>query len=222
MLVWGSGGKSQLAGDAGVQHCNVCGEKRPFRYQVNYTLRHIWYLIRWSTGRTYYRICTVCRNGLPVDKAEIDARNLTGEKQKDPIPLFDRFGWAMAIGGIALFLVFAVIAGNANTAEDATIVAAPQVGDIYTVDVEKFGGLAPGSGSLGGDYGAFRVAAISGQIVTLDVPKIIFNRPSGVSKDIRNGAVKASDYYDGQIQVPLSELKQLHSKRAITDVDRTK
>jgi hypothetical protein len=220
MLVWGSGGKSQLAGDAGMRQCHVCGQTRPFQYQVNYVVRHIWYLIRWSTGRTYFQICTVCRNGLPADKAEMDARNLTGQKQKDPIPVFDRFGWAMALGGIALFLVFAVIAGNSANKEAATIVAAPKVGDIYTIDVDKLGGMPEGTGSLGGDYGAFRVSSVSGDSITLDMPKLIYNRAGGVRKDISRGATASADYYDGQMQLPLAKVKQMHQDRTIRDVDR--
>jgi hypothetical protein len=222
MLIWGSGGKSQMAGDAGMRHCNVCGETRPFKYQVNYTMRHIWYLFRWATGRTYYQICSVCRNGLPVEKAEIDAKNLTGEKRKDPVPFFDRFGWAIGLGAVALFLVFAVVAGNADKADDAALIAAPRVGDIYTVNVEKFGDIAQDEGSLGGDYGAFRVAAVTGQTVTLDMPKIIYNRVKGVNKDIRGGDVRQNAYYDGQVQVPLAQMKALHSSSAIVDVDRMK
>ncbi len=221
MLVWGSAGKSNIIGDAGMRNCNVCGQTRSFYYMMNYTMRHIWYLIRWSTGSKYYQLCSTCHNGLPVEKSEIDAKNLTGEKAKSHIPFFDRWGWAIALAGLGMFVVFAVIAGNADKKEEALMIAAPKAGDVYTINVEKFvGGSQMQSDSIGGDYGAFRVAEVKGEAVVLDAPKLVFSRPSGVSKDIRNGKTLEADYYDGTLEVPVADMAKYFKDGAINDIDR--
>jgi hypothetical protein len=221
MLIWGSSGKSNTIGDAGTRNCNVCGQTRPFYYMVTYTVRHIWYLIRWTTGRKYFQLCSTCHNGLPVEQSEIEAKNLTGEKAKNHIPFFDRMGWAIGLGVIALLVVFAGIAGNADKKEEALMIAAPKAGDIYTVNVEKFvGGDQMESNSVGGDYGAFRVAEVKGDIVVLDVPKLVFSRAGGVRKDISNGKAAANDYYDGKMDVPVTAMVQFAKDGAINDIDR--
>jgi hypothetical protein len=221
VLVWGSAGKSNVIGDAGMQNCNVCGQTRSFYYIVNYTMRHIWYLIRWTSGRKYLQLCTTCHNGLPVEQSEIEAKNLTGEKAKNHIPFFDRMGWAIGLGVIALFIVFAGIAGNADKKEEAVLIAAPKAGDIYTINVEKFvGGDQMESNSVGGDYGAFRVAEVKGATVVLEVPKLIFSRAGGVRKDIGSGKTMQSDYYEGTMEVAISDMSKYIQDGAVYDIDR--
>ncbi|MEQ1550180.1 hypothetical protein [Sphingorhabdus sp.] len=221
MLIWGSQGKSRQLGDAGTQHCNVCGATRTFSYLLHYKVRHIWYLIRWSSGRQYLKLCSTCGNGFPVEQADVDAHNLTGEKQANHIPFFDRLGWLVALGVIALFVIFAGIAGNADKKEEAEMISAPKVGDIYTVDVEK---LLPNEalekGSIGGDYGAFRVAEIEGDKVVLDAPKLVYSRASGVRKDISAGETETSDYYEGQMDITVKQLTDLQKAGGIYDIDR--
>ncbi len=221
MLIWGSGGKTSVMGDAGMQNCNVCGQARPFKYMVSYTVRHIWYLIRWSTGRTYTQTCTVCNYGLPVEKTAIDAKNLTGQKLPDAIPFFDRMGWAIGLGVLALLITAIGISATADSAEDAKLIAAPKPGDLYTVNVEKF--LPEGavsSDSIGGEYGVFRVAIVKDGQVTLDVPKMVYSRLKGVHRDIREGSVKNASYYEGQMAVPVSALITYQKDNTINDVDR--
>jgi hypothetical protein len=221
MLVWGSAGKSNVIGDAGARNCNVCGQTRPFYYMVTYTMRHIWYLIRWTTGRKYFQLCSTCHNGLPVEQSEIDAKNLTGEKAKSHIPFFDRWGWAIGLGILAALVVFASIAGNADKKEEAGMIAAPKTGDIYTINVEKFvGGGAGDTNSIGGDYGAFRVSGVKGNAVVLDAPKLVFSRAGGVRKDISSGKVYQSDYYDGALEVSIADMVRYAKQGAVYDIDR--
>jgi hypothetical protein len=221
MLIWGSHGKSKQVGDAGTQHCNVCGATQPFSYHLQYKVHHIWYLIRWATGRQYSKLCSTCGNGFPAEQTDVDAHNLTGEKQANHIPFFDRLGWLVALGAIALLVVFAGIAGNADKKEEAAMVATPKVGDIYTVNVEK---LFPKGeiekGSIGGDYGAFRVAKVEGSTLVLDAPKLVYSRAGGVRKDISAGKTAAADYYDGQMEITVQQLAGLQKDGGIYDIDR--
>jgi hypothetical protein len=221
MLIWGSQGKSQPIGDAGTQHCNVCGTTKPFFYLMQYKMHHIWYLIRWSTGRQYSKLCSTCGNGFPAEQADVDGHNLTGQKQANHIPFFDRLGWLVALGAIAVLVVFAGIAGNADKKEEAAMVAMPKVGDIYTVNVEKlFPKEALDKGSFGGDFGAFRVAKVEGDKVLLDIPRLVYSRAGGVRKDISAGKTAAIEYYEGQMDINVQKLAELQKDGGISDIDR--
>jgi hypothetical protein len=221
MLIWGSAGKSRDIRDAGMKQCNVCGQNRPFKYSVNYTMRHLWYLLRWSTGRNYTQYCTICGYGLPVDEAQINAHNLTGEKVKNPIPFFDRLGWAVCLGVIALSLTSGVMMVRADNKEDAKFIAAPKIGDLYTIDVDRFLPKdALSNNSFGGDYGVFRVAQINGGQIVLDLPKVIYSRIGGPQDDIRDGKAKDAGYYDGQMTQPVSAMIGYQKDDIIRDVDR--
>lgn len=220
MLIWGSHGKTVEAGDAGVRACPVCKENRHFRYVLTYKVRHIWYLVRWASGKSYSTVCSVCNCVFPSDPPVIEDAGISGgQKPKNPIPVFDRWGWAMALGAIALFLGFAVVAGNADKAKEAKMAAAPAIGDLYTVDVGKFIGPDPAA-PLRKEYGIFRVASVSGDKVVLDVPKMVTNKMSGTYSEISSGKVRDASYYDGQMQTTVSGVVAAQKDGAIRGIDR--
>jgi hypothetical protein len=220
MLVWGSQGKLVEAGDAGNRACAVCKENRHFRYVLSYTLRHIWYLLRWSTGKSYSVICDTCNCAFPADPPEVsDAGVSGGGKAKSPIPAFDRWGWAFALGVIAVLIVIAGISGNADKAQEAKMIAAPKVGDLYTVEMEKFEGGTSAT-SIGNNYGIVRISAISGDAVIFQLPKMVTNKMSGTYGDISGGKARSDDYYNGSLDKTVAELTALQSAGAIRDIDR--
>jgi hypothetical protein len=194
MLIWGSSGKAVDAGDAGTHYCEVCKEQRSFRYLVTYTMRHIWYVIRWSTGEKWYQTCQVCNNNFNSEAPAAPSAGIDdGKKPKSPIPRFDRWGWAFALGAIALFVVFAVVTGNAEDEADATI--------------------------INNNYGIVRVSAVDAKGVTLDLPKMIWSRPSKLSREI-DGDAKLDGYYNERIQMSVADLVALDKKGVIDNVER--
>ena len=220
MLIWGSSGKMVAAGDGGTAYCDLCKERRSFTNFVSYTLRHIWFVIRWATGLHYHRRCGTCHNLFDM-AAPTATDGLSGEtiKTKSPIPLFDRWGWAFALGAIVVLIGMGVIASNQDKAEETALVAAPQRGDLYEVAVDRF---LPGaeSQSVGSDYGVFRVERVSGEMVTIALPRIVYSRLSGSSKAIRSGEAGSDAYYDGTVDMPLSTIQARHSDGSIRDVIR--
>lgn len=220
MLVWGSKGKIVHAGDAGNRFCPVCKENRHFGYILSYKMHHIWFLIRWASGKSYSTVCDICHCVFPSDPPEANDAGISGgAKARSPIPVFDRWGWAFALGAIAVFIVMAIIAGNADKAGEAKMVAAPVVGDLYTVDIEQFVGKDPSAPSRT-EYGIFRVSKVSDGKVVLDVPKMVTNKMSGTYSEITSGKARNADYYEGQIQMNLSDLIASQKGGAIRDVDR--
>ncbi len=220
MLIWGSAGKAVDAGDAGTQYCEVCKENRTFRYLLTYKVRHIWYLIRWATSKNYYRTCQVCNNNFnsvaPVaSSAGVDG----GSKPKSPIPFFDRWGWAIGLGVVAALLMSIIIAGNAENSADAKLIARPQVGDRYVVQIEKFAGETTSDSPSSTNYGIVRVAAVDDKSVTLDLPRMIWSKSSKLIGEIRNEA-KMDGYYDGQMVKSPAELVALDKQGVIENAER--
>ena len=220
MLIWGSSGKMVEAGDGGTAYCDVCKEQRSFTNFASYKVRHIWYVIRWATGLQYHRRCATCHNLYDIP-APVQTDSLSGEavKPKSPVPFFDRWGWAIAMGAIALFIGFAIIASNQDKAEEKLLVAAPQAGDLYQIAVDRFLPETE-SQSVGSDYGVVRVDRVEGDNVTLSLPRIVYSRAKGARRDISNGKARADSYYEGTVQMPLAMLKKHHDDGAISDVVR--
>lgn len=220
MLIWGSSGKMVPVGDDGTAYCDVCKEKRNFTSFVSYKLRHIWYLVRWSTGLQYHRRCGICHNMFDIAApTATDALSGQAVVAKSPIPFFDRWGWAIAIGAIAAFLGFAVIGSNQDKAEEQQLIASPRAGDLYQAAVDR---LLPGaeSQSVGSDYGVFRVERVAGGTVTLAQPKIVYSRMKGAREDISGGKARSDAYYEGTVDLPLATIRARHADGAISDVVR--
>lgn len=220
MLVWGSAGKSVDAGDAGNQACAVCKENRSFRYLLTYRVRHIWYLIRWSTGQKYYKVCEVCNNAFDSEGPVQASAGIDGDaKLKSPIPFFDRWGWALGLGVLALLIGAAMISGNADRKEDALMIAQPKVGDLYRVDMDEFVGPNKSDAGISRSYGIVRVAEVGAQTVILDVPKVVYNKTKGTLGDAA-GPARSDAYYEGQIMKTEAELKALQAGSAFQSVER--
>jgi hypothetical protein len=220
MIIWGSSGKAVDAGEAGTHYCEVCKEQRSFRYLVTYTMRHIWYLVRWSTGQKWFRTCQVCNNNFNSEAPVAPSAGIDeGKKPKSPIPAFDRWGWAFALGAFTLLVVFAVITGNAEDEADAKLLAAPKVGDRYVVKIEKFLGEPKSETIINNNYGIVRVSAVDANGVTLDLPKMIWSRPSKLSREIDSDA-KLDSYYNERIEMSVADLVALDKKGVIDNVER--
>lgn len=220
MIVWGSAGKAVDAGDAGTHYCEVCKENRPFRYLLTYKVRHIWYLIRWATSQSYYRTCQICNNNFNSEAPVVSSAGVDdGRKPASPIPFFDRWGWAIGLGAVAAFVTFAVIAGKAEDAADAKLLANPQVGDRYEVKMEKFTGMTDPDHPLRTSYGIVRVSAVDDKGVTLDLPRMVWSKSSKLGREI-NAEARTDSYYDGKMLVSRADLLSLDKNGAIDNVER--
>lgn len=220
MLVWGSQGKIVNGGDAGNLECPVCKETRHFHYIVSYKIYHIWYLVRWSGSKDWATVCEVCNSAFPCGEPEVaDAGVSGGQKRPNPVPLFDRWGWAMMLAPVALLIIFGIFAAQADDANDVKFVAAPVAGDLYSIDIVKFIGKDPSS-PYSEEYGVFRVASVEGEKVILDIPRMVTNKMSGTSGEITSGKARSSSYYEGQMQSTVGQLVAAQKAGAIREVDR--
>ncbi len=218
MLVWGSAMKSTDGGDAGVLNCEVCKEPRSFRYLVSYKMHHVWYLIRWATSTRHFVLCGVCNNAFDSGPPETAPAGIEGgEKTKNPVPVFDRWGWAFGLGAVAIFLTLGGIASKAEDNADAKLLASPQVGDLYEVDMNRFMGSKSSASAL--SYGVVRVSDIEGDKAKIDLPSIVYNQQRGASEDMRSKAFE-DKYYNETVEISVAHLRELDADGAVIDVDR--
>lgn len=185
-----------------------------FSLMLAYRLHHVWTLFRWITGKTYSVICDTCGHGYKAEVAEVEAAS-----HKHPVPWVDRFGWAIGVGLIALIVMFGVVSSRQNQSEDAAYIAAPHVGDLYSVDLARII-KEPEAPVM---YGALRVTAVSGGDVTFQLPKAYYAKQKGVNRDFSRGKVYEANYYGKEtITIPYYSLKELHNYGVINDIERKK
>jgi len=92
--------KRVLVEDLPERFCSVCERDRPFKLYLGYTVRNVQHFFRWVTDKSYFIECLFCRTGTVVTDAEAGPF-VTG----NPVRWFDRFGWVVGIGVIAMVLV---------------------------------------------------------------------------------------------------------------------
>jgi hypothetical protein len=219
MLVWGSAGKTADGGDAGIQPCQVCKEPRPFRYLVSYKMHHIWYLIRWATSTRYYAVCGVCNNAFDSAAPETAPAGIADtEKPKNPVPAFDRWGWAFGLGAVALLVTLGGIMSKFEDQADAKLLASPHVGDLYEVNMDSFLG-EKSSATNSTSYGVVRVSAVDGEKAKIDLPAIVYDQLKGAGSDMRDKALQDA-YYNETVEINIAQLRELDAKGAVIDVDR--
>ncbi len=213
MIIWGSGGKLVELGAAGTAECAVCEKERAFRNVLAYRYAHVWYLFSWVTRKEYLTVCETCNRGTQHDTKAFEAK-----LGKSPIPFYRRFGGLVLLGLIAAIVAFGMIASSRTTARENVLLDRPQVGDLYTVDLER---LVPG-GFEGHAYGVMRVAAIDGDTVTLQVPHTGYSKWKGADGDARGSRARAAGYYvpDETLSFPIAQLRQFHDGRALQHVYR--
>jgi hypothetical protein len=214
MFWWGSKNKFLNLGSLGMRPCSTCEKDRMFSLMLAYRLYHLWTLFRWITGKTYSVVCDTCGHGYKADVAEVEAAS-----DKHPVPWFDRFGWAIGVGLIAVIVVFGVVSDRQNQNEDDAYIAAPHVGDLYIVDFARIVDK-PDAPVM---YGTMRVTAVTGRDVTFQLSKTYFAKLKGVNRDVNSGDVYEAIYYGNEtIVIPSYSLKELHDDGAIDDIERNK
>ena len=212
MIIWGSMGKMAVVGEGPVQHCPTCEKDRTFLTYLTYKVHHIWYLIRWISGKQYTHACEVCGRGVPLM-----ARDVEPMLQKSPFSWFDRFSWTILAGLIAVLIVAGVLGDRANTAENAELIAAPKAGDLYTMDL-AIGATNPERPHM---YALGRVKAVDPSGVTLELASGYFDRINGVERDIRDHAYDRAGYFSPDNgQITLANLSKMKTDGVIIEIDR--
>lgn len=212
MIVWGSKNEVANLGPQAIRHCPTCEKERPFHLMLQYTVRHIWYVFKWVTGKQYAAVCEVCQRG---DK--LDARTVESGLPKPPIPFGTRWGWAFLAGMVAVVAVFGALENSNRNKSREAYLAAPIKGDQYVVNVSSFVKV-PGTGYT---YGVLRVRGVNPDSIEFDAPTFFYAASSGPAKDIRDGKVDEPGYFTpASISLSRSEIARIDTEHAIHSIER--
>jgi len=212
--IWGSGGDSAVAGNAGVRNCPICQSAQPFNIVVNYRYWHFWYLLSFVTRRRYSTVCTRCGNGTDAQRSDYE-----GKLGKDPIPFVRRRGWTIPLLALVPMIAMgAYFSGESDKRMDAMI-AAPQVGDVYSVDLSQVAESMSGHAKA---YGEMRLATVDGGKFKFFVASEGWSRKRDLRRDERNGKIWSEDYYDRDdvVELDAERLKALKASGTLFDIHR--
>ncbi|MGA3048516.1 MAG: hypothetical protein ABSD67_17925 [Terracidiphilus sp.] len=99
MIFYGWKTKSIPLGELGTQSCARCGIARPFRAFLKYSNFHLYWIFGVVTSRKYLAACSVCSQGVIVDKNQLQ---LAPTANEDPIPFMEKWGLGVFVAIIAL------------------------------------------------------------------------------------------------------------------------
>jgi hypothetical protein len=212
--LWGSGGDRAVAGDGDVHLCPICNSTQSFDLVVDYRYWHAWYLISFVTRRTYSFICRRCGNGAVAKPAEY-----RGKLGKDPIPFVRRRGWTIPLFALVpLIALGAYFSGETDKRMEAML-AAPQVGDVYSMELSHVAESASGHAEA---YGDLRLAAIEGGTFKFFVARRLWDRKRDLRKDERRGDIYSETEYDRDdiVELDAARLKSLKANGTLFDIHR--
>jgi hypothetical protein len=209
---WGSHGALAQVDSGNVRVCEHCTEEAPYSTMVEYRVRHVWWLFRWATDKIFYFLCSACQGTIGADESQLDQANV-----RRAIPFMDRRGWMVGAGAVAGLLLIGSVLAVVDSNRNREFVAAPHVGDIYTIDLARI--LEHPERSV--MIGAVEVADIRAGQMDLLLPTVYYDRASGVADDIRRRETARATYFAAEhLTVPASAIQRLYDEGIIQDVDR--
>ena len=104
MIFYGWKTRSLPLAELGTQSCARCGTTRPFRAFLKYSNFHLYWIFGMVTSRKYLAACSVCSQGVIVDKSQLQ---LAPTAIEDPIPFMEKWGLGVfiLIVGVVVFAV---------------------------------------------------------------------------------------------------------------------
>jgi len=213
-FIWGSGSGRAVAGKSDGHLCPSCGAMGPSDLVVDYRYRHFWYLISFVTERVYSFVCGRCGKSTVAQPGEY--RDKLG---KDPIPFLRRRGWLVGLVVLAALVALGVYSSAESDKRIEAMLAAPQVGDVYSVDLAK---VAETMSDHDRAYGDMRLAEIEGSKLKFLVAKSGWGRKRDLRSEERNTNIYSDDYYDldDVVELDAAELKRLKSNGTLFDIHR--
>ena len=212
MLIWGVQPKSAVVAHADEQYCTTCGGERPFSVYLDYTVRHLYYVLRIITGKTYTLACATCGQGDTIDAKQVES-TLT----KSPIGWFDRFGWTVGVGVILAGIVGIALLDRQNSAENVDFAGSPRVGDLYVMDLAK-GVANPERPQM---YTLGRLTQVADGQMTVELARVYFDQERGVRDDISSRKYQNAGYFaDDIVTMPVATIGMMQRDGALIDIER--
>ncbi|MBJ6111387.1 hypothetical protein JAO73_20370 [Hymenobacter sp. BT523] len=182
--------------------CPSCLAEDSLRASVYSRYAHVYYIPLFPFGKPVAAACANCN--LSWDQKELPAQlrePVRALKRETRLPLWTWSGTALLVLGMG----WAAVAGTQNSRENDAFLAAPRVGDIYTVRAKNDDP----------NYSLLKVVAVKGP--TVDVVENQFQIDNDHPIDALNSPGK---YGKETFSLSQFELKIMQNKGQLTDVDR--
>jgi hypothetical protein len=211
-ISWGSHGELAQVGDSEIMNCSRCEADTNWSTMISYTVRHAYWLFRWTTDRTLYRMCGNC---LGIEYLEDQA--VQPAAIKAAIPFMDRRGWTIGAGIIASLFGLGTIAAAADSSENQALLQAPRAGDVYEVDMARM--LDKPEAPV--MYSAMRVVDVKADSVEVEIANLYYDERRGVDRDVIERKTAYPGYYRPEhLKLDKASLKLMHANGVIFDVER--
>jgi hypothetical protein len=211
-ISWGSSSALAQVGDSEIMHCSRCQADTNWSTMIEYTVRHVYWLFRWTTDRTYYRMCGNC-----LGAEYLDEKVVRPEAVKAAIPFLDRRGWTIGAGAIASLFGLGSVAVAQDASQNQAFLQAPRTGDVYEVDLARMLDK-PEKPVM---YSAMRVVAVQPDAVEVEVADLFYEDLRGVQRDVRERKTDYPGYYNPErLKIAKAELNRMQSEGVIVDVER--
>jgi hypothetical protein len=211
-ITWGSHGELAQVGDSEIMNCSRCEMDTNWSTMVSYTVRHVYWLFRWTTGRTLYRMCGNC-----LGTEYLEDKTVQPGAVKAAIPFMDRRGWTIGAGIIASLFGLGTIAVAQDSSENQAFLQAPRAGDVYEVDLARMVDK-PEAPVM---YSAVRVVGVQPDAVELEVAQTFYDDLRGVQRDVRERKTSYPGYYHPErMKIAKAALSRMQAEGVIIDVER--
>jgi hypothetical protein len=211
-ISWGKQGKLAQVGDNEIMNCSNCQVDTIWTTMVSYTVRHVYWLFRWTTDRTVYRVCGNC-----FGEEYLEGEAIRPGAVKAAIPFMDRRGWTVGAGILASLFGLGTIAAAQDMRENQAILQAPRPGDVYEVDLARIldNPEAPVM------YSAMRVVEVKADSVEVELANSYFKERRGVDGDVMEGKTSYPGYYRPErMKLAKASLNRMQAEGVIFDVER--
>jgi hypothetical protein len=211
-ISWGASSALAQVGDSEVMHCSHCDADTYWSTMVAYTVRHVYWLFRWTTNRNFYRQCGSC---LGVEHLEDQA--VPQQAAKAAIPFMDRRGWTIGAGVIASLFGLGTIAAAQDASQNRTFLLAPHAGDVYEVDLARMMDKPDAPVMIA----AMRVVGVQQDAVEVEIANLYYEDRRGVDRDMSERKTQYPGYYRSErLKLDKAALNRLQAEGTILDVVR--
>jgi len=204
LFLWGAKRVSKPIRNIGYSGCDQCRAQQPCSARLDYTVRHLWYVVRWVTGKEYTGFCDVCGSRIGL----LDPKAVEAKRKKNPVPFLDRWSWSFAVAALAGLIGFAIYDDAEASKRDAVYLASPRVGDLYLIVDDKLS--IPGCSDC--RYGSALVSSVQADGVYVRQSRAVSNRVSHTKED--------RYFMDRPEFVSMSKLRDMKARGQISHVER--
>lgn len=103
-MYWGYETKSANVAAQASDTCPRCQKATSHAIRVEWEVVHLYFYLRRVRWERWFARCLSCGDEHQLEHSAVGtAKRLP---TADPIPLFDRYGWLMVFGAVALFVAF--------------------------------------------------------------------------------------------------------------------